>query len=102
MHERVMAVVVTYNRSRLLLECLSALLRQTQPLDRVVLVDNASTDDTVEQLRTHGYLDRPEIDYTRLPTNTGGAGGFHEGLRRAMELGADWMWVMDDDAEPHE
>jgi len=46
-------------------------------------------------------LDHPLIDYTRLPSNTGGAGGFHEGVKRAMELGADWIWIMDDDAEPY-
>lgn len=101
MSESVAAVVVTYNRSRLLLECLAALLRQSRPVDRIVLVDNASTDDTVAMLRERGYLDHPLVDYVRLPTNTGGAGGFHEGIKRAVELDADWVWIMDDDAEPH-
>jgi rhamnopyranosyl-N-acetylglucosaminyl-diphospho-decaprenol beta-1,3/1,4-galactofuranosyltransferase len=100
MPESVAAVVVTYNRSRLLLECLAALLEQSRPLDRIVLIDNATTDDTVAALRARGYLDHALIDYTRLPTNTGGAGGFHEGIRRAAELGVDWVWIMDDDAEP--
>lgn len=101
MPESVVAVVVTYNRSQLLLECLNALLQQTAPVHRIVLVDNASSDDTIEKLRRAGYMDNPTIEYTRLPTNTGGAGGFHEGIQRAMRLGADWVWVMDDDAEPH-
>ncbi len=101
MTESVAAIVVTFNRSKLLLECLDALLRQSRPLHRVILIDNASTDDTVEKLRTGGYLDNPVIDFTRLPTNTGGAGGFHEGVKRAMTLGMDWLWIMDDDAEPY-
>lgn len=100
MTESVAAVVVTYNRARLLLECLAALLRQTRPLQRIVLVDNASTDDTAALLGQHGYLQHPLIDYLRLPTNTGGAGGFHAGVQRAYETGHDWIWVMDDDAEP--
>jgi GT2 family glycosyltransferase len=100
MPETVAAVVVTFNRSRLLLECLQALLTQTQPIDRIILVDNASTDGTVDLLRSHGYLDHPVIDFLRLPKNTGGAGGFHEGVKRAMATGIDWMWIMDDDAEP--
>jgi GT2 family glycosyltransferase len=100
MTESVAAVVVTYNRARLLLECLDALLRQTRPLQRIVLVDNASTDNTAELLRGQGYLDHPLIDYLRLPGNTGGAGGFHAGVKRAHEAGHDWIWVMDDDAEP--
>ena len=37
--ESVAAVVVTYNRSRLLLECLAALLRQSRPVDKIILID---------------------------------------------------------------
>jgi GT2 family glycosyltransferase len=99
--ESVAAVVVTYNRSRLLLECLDALLRQTMPLTRIILVDNASSDGTQEALEAAGYLRHPAMDFIRLPKNTGGAGGFHEGIKRAMAVGVDWMWIMDDDAEPY-
>jgi rhamnopyranosyl-N-acetylglucosaminyl-diphospho-decaprenol beta-1,3/1,4-galactofuranosyltransferase len=102
MGETVAAVVVTYNRSRLLLECLDALLRQTRPVDRIVLIDNASSDDTPRLLESKGYLSNPKIAYTRLDSNTGGAGGFHEGMKKAYDAGFDWVWVMDDDAEPHE
>jgi GT2 family glycosyltransferase len=63
-------------------------------------VDNASTDDTVVQLGARGLLKHELIEFHRLPQNTGGAGGFHEGMRLAMGCGADWIWVMDDDAEP--
>ena len=35
-----------------------------------------------------------------LTDNTGGAGGFHEGLRWAVERGADLVWLMDDDGLP--
>jgi len=100
MRETIAAVVVTYNRSRLLLECLDALLRQTRPVDRIVLIDNASSDDTVQLLKARGYMANPAIVYSRLSSNTGGAGGFYEGMKTAHELGADWIWIMDDDAEP--
>lgn len=100
MSESITAVVVTYNRARLLLECLDALLRQTRPVNRIVLIDNASSDDTVQRLTAGGYLDNPTIVYARLSSNTGGAGGFYEGMRMAHDLGADWIWIMDDDAEP--
>jgi rhamnopyranosyl-N-acetylglucosaminyl-diphospho-decaprenol beta-1,3/1,4-galactofuranosyltransferase len=43
----VWAVVVTYNRRELLEQCLDALLAQTRPPDRILVVDNASTDGTV-------------------------------------------------------
>jgi rhamnopyranosyl-N-acetylglucosaminyl-diphospho-decaprenol beta-1,3/1,4-galactofuranosyltransferase len=102
MTESVAAVVVTYNRSRLLVECLEALLRQSRPVDKIVLIDNASSDDTSAVLESKGYLAHPKIAYTRLQSNTGGAGGFHEGMKQAFESGFDWIWVMDDDAEPYE
>lgn len=102
MGESVAAVVVTYNRSRLLLECLDALLRQTRPVDAVFIIDNASSDDTAAILGSKGYLSHPRIVYKRLNSNTGGAGGFNEGMKDAYERGFDWVWVMDDDAEPYD
>jgi len=98
--EKIAAVVVTYNRKELLKECLDALLNQTYPLDSIILIDNASTDGTPEFLKEKGYLDNPKIDYVRLPENTGGAGGFHEGVKRGYKKGYDWLWLMDDDVKP--
>jgi GT2 family glycosyltransferase len=98
--EKIAAVVVTYNRQQLLKECLDALLSQTRPLASIILIDNASTDGTPEFLKENGYLDNPKIDYIRLPENTGGAGGFYEGVKRGYEKGYDWLWLMDDDSEP--
>lgn len=97
---KVAAVVVSYNRKALLVECLDALLGQALTLDRIVIVDNKSTDGTVEYLAERGYLENPRIDCVVLDRNAGGAGGFHAGLKRALEQGYDWAWLMDDDAEP--
>jgi rhamnopyranosyl-N-acetylglucosaminyl-diphospho-decaprenol beta-1,3/1,4-galactofuranosyltransferase len=96
----VAAVVVTFNRKELLCECLDALLNQTSPPGRIVLIDNASTDGTPELLLEKGYADNEVLDYIRLPVNSGGAGGFHEGVKRAYEAGFEWLWLMDDDVEP--
>jgi len=90
----VAAVVVTYNRKKLLHECLQALLAQTRPLDEIIVIDNASTDGT-DQMVSKEF---PQVTYVRLPENIGGAGGFHEGMKLAYEKGHDWIWVMDDDA----
>lgn len=100
MTPRIAAVVVTFNRKALLLECLAGLLAQSRPVDRIFLIDNASTDGTREALDGAGYLDHPLIDYVPMATNTGGAGGFHHGLKVAFEAGYDWFWLMDDDVEP--
>ena len=99
---RVVAVVVTYNRKDLLVDCLEALARQTHPVDRVVLVDNASSDGTEGHVRASGVADRIPIDYLRLARNGGGAEGFHHGVRTALQGDHEWMWLMDDDCEPRD
>lgn len=96
----VSAVVVTYNRKELLKECLDALLNQTYSLNKIIIIDNASTDGTPDMIRKEGYLRYQEVDYRIMPTNTGGAGGFYEGLKIASELRYDWIWIMDDDTIP--
>ena len=96
MSERVCAVIVTYNRKDLLRECLNAVLGQTRPPDHVLVVDNASTDGTSEMLKE----EFPQVEVLRLPENLGSAGGFHEGMKRAYEIGFDWSWLLDDDTLP--
>ena len=96
---RIAAVVVTYNRASRLRECLNALLSQTRPLDEILVIDNASTDETAQMLANDFGA---RLTVVRLAENTGGAGGFHEGMRRAYGKGHDWMWLMDDDAAPRE
>jgi GT2 family glycosyltransferase len=96
----VCALVLTRNRRELLLECLAALQRQTAPVDRVVVVDNASTDGTEEAVRALDLGER--LVYRRLERNVGGAGGYSVGVETARELDVDWIWIMDDDAEPRD
>ena len=99
MPDRVAAAVVTYNRADLLVECVRALLAQTHPVERVVVVDNASTDGTPERLAAAGVLDDPRVQYERLAENRGSSGGFARAIDLARQDGSDWVWVMDDDAE---
>ncbi|RZS77044.1 glycosyltransferase family 2 protein [Pigmentiphaga kullae] len=96
----VCAVVVTYNRKALLARCLKALLGQQRPPDRIIIIDNASTDGTPAALEQDGTLARPDVELVTLERNEGGAGGFHHGLERAMRSGAELAWLMDDDGHP--
>ena len=119
---RVTAVVVTYNRKELLAECIQALLAQTvsQVVGgiaaesantekteggavgcelEILVVDNASTDGTASFLAP--LLERePRVHYMFLEKNMGGAGGFCAGMKRAVEEGCDYVWIMDDDTIP--
>lgn len=96
-----MVVVVTFNRKQLLLQCLQALSLQTQQPSKILIVDNASTDGTIETLQQNGWLEQSKIQLIALKENTGGAGGFAAGMQYAFEQGADYVWMMDDDAMPH-
>lgn len=92
---RVNAVVVTHDRLELLKQSVECLLRQTYVLNRIIIVDNASTDGTKEYLKKLRSNERIEV--LRLKRNRGGAGGFFYGIRRAYEIGCDFIWTMDDD-----
>lgn len=98
---RVTAVLVAYNRRELLREALDALAAQSRPVDRLIVVDNASTDgstEVAEEMLT-GWGDRARL--LKLSSNTGGAGGFAVGIAAAVaEEHTDWVWVMDDDTVP--
>ena len=95
--ERVVAVVVAWNRRELLVEGLRALSAQTRPVDQIVVIDNASTDGSSEAAREAV----PEAQVVVLPRNTGGAGGFAAGIERALNVHhADLVWLMDDDTVP--
>jgi len=93
---RIAAVIVTYNRRELLREALDAVMAQTRRPDLVVVVDNASDDGTGELLAERAG----EVDLVALTHNTGGAGGFAAGIARALQRGADWVWLLDDDTVP--
>ncbi|MEI2811223.1 MAG: glycosyltransferase family 2 protein [Nocardioides sp.] len=95
--ERVAVAVVTYNRAHLLPLMLDGLAAQTRRPDAVIVIDNASTDQTPEILAARADL---PLQVVRLAENTGGSGGFHEGMRLAYEQGFDRVWLMDDDVVP--
>lgn len=101
MNQHVATIVVTFNREPLLRKALAAHAAQTSQPTTLLIVDNASTDGTREMLSAEGWLDRTGVELLALPENTGGAGGFGAGLKRAIDDGAEWIWMMDDDAEPH-
>ncbi|MBP2437576.1 glycosyltransferase family 2 protein [Microbacterium amylolyticum] len=92
-------VIVTFNRSHLLTRLLASISTMDPKPGHVVVIDNASTDDTTDIVAGFDGKIGAEIVYRRLDTNTGGSGGFSEGMRTAYDLGSEWIWLMDDDVE---
>ena len=93
-------IVVTYNRKELLKKCLGALLKQTVGMADIIVIDNASTDETRKYIDTECEDER--VRYIRLKKNIGGAGGFNVGLKKAMDQGYEYFWLMDDDSIPED
>lgn len=104
MKTSIAAVIVTYNRKQLLKRCLDAVSQQTLKPDVVYIVDNASTDRTMESVKEWGYYesfkDSISYHYVLALKNEGGAGGFYLGLKTAYDNGYGGVWAMDDDGVP--
>jgi rhamnopyranosyl-N-acetylglucosaminyl-diphospho-decaprenol beta-1,3/1,4-galactofuranosyltransferase len=93
---RVVCVVVTHRRVELLRRCLESVAAQHRPPDHVVVVDNA------DDAETRRVVEGSPLPHTYLPsrTNLGGAGGYAYGILTARALGADAVWLADDDGRP--
>jgi GT2 family glycosyltransferase len=93
----VASVTVATNAGHLLPRQLDALQRQSRKLDEIIVVDNASTDDTVDMLASQ----YPEVKVLSLPENGGVGGGYAAGLKyAAITKKYNWAWLLDDDSVP--
>lgn len=95
---KVASIIVTYNRKDLLIKCLEANVNQSYKLSEIIIINNASTDGT-EILLEEFKKDNKDSNITvyNLDSNLGGAGGFNEGIKRAVPKKYDYYWIMDDD-----
>lgn len=96
-------VIVTYNRLDKLKIALKSYEKQTNKPKYILVVNNNSTDGTKEYLEEWQQKENEiEKKILNLNKNTGGSGGFYEGLKNSLDLDAEWIWVADDDAYPKE
>lgn len=89
----VVGVIVTRHRADLLVDSLTAMAKQTHPLTHLIVVDNGP------DRPARDAVDACPLPTTWLPswTNLGGAGGFALGMLHALAMGADWIFLADDD-----
>ena len=92
---KILGHIHTFNDEDVIDRSLGAMLSQTRPLDEILVVDNASTDGTLE--RTFP----PAVKVIKNSINLGTSGAVAIGLRYAMESGFDWAWIMDGDSAPY-
>jgi GT2 family glycosyltransferase len=89
----VVTVIVTWNGLHDTLECLQALRRSTYTNNRIVLVDNASSDGTVDTVQRYF----PEVHLIANATNTGYVHANNQGIAWALDHGADWILLLNND-----
>jgi rhamnopyranosyl-N-acetylglucosaminyl-diphospho-decaprenol beta-1,3/1,4-galactofuranosyltransferase len=91
------SVTVAYNGAAVLPRQFNALKKQTYPLDEIIVVNNASSDDSVRLLET----DFPEVTILNQSNNVGVGGGFSVGIDcAANQKRYDWIWLLDQDSLP--
>lgn len=99
MRKKYGAVVVTFNRKKLLVEAIRSLLKQTITPKKIIIVDNASNDGTITELIEIFDIFNNEIfDIIELSENIGGAGGFKVGIEKSKFYDLDYISISDDDA----
>lgn len=93
-HARVTAVVLNWNGLSDTLACVASLERIEDPNFRILVVDNGSS------VSPHSAIQErfPAVEVLELPSNLGYAGGNNVGIRRALSAGADFVWVLNNDA----
>ena len=93
--QRIAAVIPNWNGSAMLAQLLCALQRQSRIIDRVIVVDNGSSDDSA------AIAQRAGAEVIQLPTNTGFSHAVNLGIQNTRaNAGADWIAILNNDVYP--
>lgn len=86
-------VLVNWNGWRDTAACLESCAGLHYAHVHTIVVDNGSTDDSVARLRERF----PELHLLEMGANLGFAGGSNAGIHSALALGADYIWLLNND-----
>ena len=89
-------LVINWNGREHLRDCFDALVATRYANARFVLVDNGSTDGSVAFVREH-YGHDLRVEFLELPANLGWSGGNNAGMRRALDSGAKYVFLLNND-----
>ena len=90
----VLCLVVTYNGSKTIESTINSLFRQTRLPDKILVIDNASTDTTINIVSS---LNIKNLEFTALSSNIGVAEAFNMGIDAGIKEGYRWLWIFDQD-----
>ncbi|OQP67511.1 glycosyltransferase [Niastella populi] len=95
-NKRFAAFVITFNRAEILMDTIHKILSQTLPPEKLLVIDNGSTDETKKKL-DELY---PQVEYFSMGYNAGPAGGDKVGLEMLAKEGYKWIFWGDDNDPP--
>lgn len=90
---RVFIIILNWNGWQDTLECLDSIEELDYPNFEVVIVDNASTDESVREIKDK----YPGVVLLESTSNLGYAGGNNIGIRYAVQHHADYVWILNND-----
>jgi GT2 family glycosyltransferase len=91
---KVVIVILNWNGLADTLECLASIRQLTHPNVEVIVVDNGSDGDDARRIEESDVVGT----VVRSPVNLGYAGGSNLGIRTALQMGADYVWLLNNDA----
>lgn len=92
-HPKIIIILLNWNGKKDTLECISSLQKLNYPNFQILIIDNHSSDDSVEVFRkTH-----PEIPLLENKENLGFAGGNNPGIKWALDHHAEWILLLNND-----
>ncbi|MCX2574016.1 glycosyltransferase [Pedobacter sandarakinus] len=94
---RICVAISTFNRLELLKECINCLRKQTRKIDQIFVIDNGSTDLSLQWLN-----EQSDIKVLHEPINIGASAAFSKVIQEGYNNEFHWVWIMDDDAFPRE
>ena len=114
MSNKICAIVITYKREDLLIECIKGIISQTIPIDALILVDNNVISNVIKLLNDKNLLNvnngnesetylsdtKIKFHYLKPIKNLGSAGGYFIGLGHGLQYDFNWFWLLDDDVKP--
>ena len=91
--ETVYTIVLNWNGWPHTLKCLDSLAKIDYVNNKVIVVDNASQDDSCSQIASR----YPDVKLLRSDSNLGFGGGCNIGIRYAISQGASYIWLLNND-----
>ncbi|HIA48413.1 MAG TPA: glycosyltransferase family 2 protein [Candidatus Hydrogenedentes bacterium] len=89
-------LIINWNGLEHLQDCFESLLSSPYSNAKFILLDNATDDDSVAYVREH-FGNDPRVDFRLLDENLGWSRANNEGMKAALDAGADYVLLLNND-----